>query len=52
MSACRQLQPNDYTGLELNTNVTSWDDEVWAGNKVSLEGQPCFFRDLLTYLYI
>jgi hypothetical protein len=33
---CRQLQPNDYTGLELYINMTSWDAEVWAGNKVSL----------------
>ena len=35
MCMCRQLQPNDYTGLELYTNKTSWDQEVWAGDKVT-----------------
>ena len=46
MIAWRPLEPPEWTGLILDTNLTDWHKELWQGEKVKmLDNDECDEHD-------
>ena len=41
---CRPLEPPEWTGLILDTNLTDWHKELWQGEKVKMLNNYKFNR--------